>query len=228
MQVPIASLVAQMVGLFLAFVLLLFLPAGTLRWWEGWAYIVLFFAGSIWIIIWLFKHNPGLLNERLTGVGKADQKPWDKVMLGILIPLYIIWTIIMPLDAVRFGWSHVPLWLKVVGGGLVVVSYYLFFLVYRENSFLSPAIRIQHERNQTVVTTGPYRIVRHPMYASFVVQFIGVSLLLGSWLGLVFGLLFTLVASRRAILEERTLRDELPGYADYMEKVHYRLIPGIW
>lgn len=228
MRVLVRRLIAQMVGLFVGFALLLFLPAGTLRWWAGWIFLAIFFGGGIVIILWLLKANPALLNERMTGLGKPDQKAWDKRILAVLIPLYIVWIVVMPLDAVRFHWSHIPLWTQAVGSVLFCISYYMLFLTYRENSFLSPAARIQWERNQTVISTGPYRYVRHPMYASYLAQFIGVSLLLGSWGGLLIGLLFTAVAARRAVLEERMLCEELPGYEDYMTHVKYRLIPYLW
>jgi protein-S-isoprenylcysteine O-methyltransferase Ste14 len=228
MGVPVGKLIAQMAGLFVGFALLLFLPAGTLRWWAGWVFLAIFFGGGIAITLWLSKANPALLNERMTGLGKPDRKAWDKRIMAVLIPLYIVWVVVMPLDAVRFHWSHVPLWAQVVGGVLFCVSYYMLFLTYRENPFLSPAARIQRERGQTVISTGPYHYVRHPMYASYLVQFIGASLLLGSWVGLLVGLLFTVVAARRAVLEERMLREELPGYEDYMTHVKYRLIPYLW
>jgi protein-S-isoprenylcysteine O-methyltransferase Ste14 len=107
-------------------------------------------------------------------------------------------------------------------------SFYFFFLTFRENSFLSPVVRIQNERGHTVVSTGPYHYVRHPMYAGFLPFMIGTPLLLGSWYGVLLGLAFMIVLARRAVLEERTLQKELRGYADYMTQVKYRLIPYIW
>ena len=228
MKVPLVSLSLQMVVMFTAFMLCLFLPAGTLNWVPGWVFMAIFFGGGILSVIWLLKTNPALLNERLTGLGKENRPDWDKRIMAVLIPLYVVWVVVMPLDAVRFHWSHIPVWGQVVGGVIFVISYYLLFLTYRENSFLSPAIRIQQERGQTVISTGPYHYVRHPMYASFLLQFIGVSLLLGSWFGLLLGLLFTTIAARRAVLEENLLRKELPGYAEYMTNVRYRIIPYVW
>lgn len=228
MKVPVGKLMAQMVGLFVGYTLLLFLPAGTWAWGAGWVFLAIFFGGGMAFVLWLLKANPALLNERMTGLGKAGQPEWDKRILTVLILLYLVWLVVMPLDAVRFHLSHIPLWVQVVGGWLFCISYYLLFLTYRENSFLSPAIRIQRERGQTVISTGPYRYVRHPMYASFLVQFIGASLLLGSWAGVLVGLLITMLVARRAVLEERMLREELPGYAEYMTRVKYRLIPYVW
>ncbi len=228
MKVPVGKLIAEMVGVFAGYALLLFLPAGTLRWWAGWAFLAISFGCGIIIIRWLLKENPGLLYERMTGLGRPEQAAWDKPLSTAMILLYIAWVVVMPFDAVRFHWSHIPFWLQIVGGMIFIISNYLLFATYRANSYLSPVIRLQPDRGQTVISTGPYRYVRHPMYASFLVQFIGASLLLGSWLGVLVGLLITAVGARRAILEERLLRDGLPGYAEYMARVKYRLIPYLW
>ena len=119
--------------------------------------------------------------------------------------LFFAWLILMPLDAVRFQWSQVPVWLQVVGAMVLLGSFSLFFLTFRENSYLSPVVRIQEERGQTVVSTGPYHYVRHPMYAAFVLLVLGTPLLLGSWYGILLGLILVVMVARRAVLEERTL-----------------------
>jgi protein-S-isoprenylcysteine O-methyltransferase Ste14 len=134
----------------------------------------------------------------------------------------------MALDSVRFQWSQVPVWLQIVGIILLVCSFYLLFLTFQENSYLSPVVRIQEERGQTVISTGPYHYVRHPMYAAIVIFMAGTALLLGSWYGIVLGLILGVILARRAVLEERTLRAELPGYGAYMAQVKYRLIPYVW
>ena len=118
--------------------------------------------------------------------------------------------------------------LQVFGFTLLLVSFYVFYLAFRENPFLSPAVRIQKERGQKVVSTGPYRHVRHPMYAGFIFYAIGTAFMLGSWLGFGFGLLLFGAVARRAVFEEQTLLRELPGYDGYMKSVRYRLIPRIW
>jgi protein-S-isoprenylcysteine O-methyltransferase Ste14 len=141
---------------------------------------------------------------------------------------FLAWLVLMPLDAVRFHWSQMPVWLQVAGAILLLCSFYLLFLTVRENSFLSPAVRIQKERGHTVVSTGPYRYVRHPMYAATIILTVGTSLLLGSWYGLLFGLILVVGLALRAVQEERVLREELPGYDVYMSQVKYRLIPYIW
>jgi protein-S-isoprenylcysteine O-methyltransferase Ste14 len=111
---------------------------------------------------------------------------------------------------------------------LLVTSFALFFLTFRENAYLSPAVRVQRDRDQVVVSTGPYRHVRHPMYAAFILYALGTNLLLGSWYGLLLALVLIVMVAWRAVREERTLREELPGYEEYMAEVKYRLIPHLW
>jgi protein-S-isoprenylcysteine O-methyltransferase Ste14 len=228
MTVNRTLLTAQIVGMFVVFALALFLAAGTVAWPAGWAFLVLFFGFTIALSRWLLIHSPGLLTERMTGIGKPDQKTWDKVFFGVANLLFLAWLIVMPLDAVRFHWSQMPGWFQVVGAILLLGSFYLFFLTFRENAYLSPAVRLQTERGQTVVSSGPYQYVRHPMYATAIILLIGTSLLLGSWYGLVVVLILVVAIAFRAVQEERTLREELPGYDAYMTKVKYRLIPYVW
>lgn len=224
----VKMLIAQVAGMFVVFALALFLSAGTVAWIAGWAYLILFFSFVIALSMWLSKYNPGLLTERMTGIGKSDQKSWDKVWYAVVLLLFLAWLVFMPLDAVRFRWSHIPMWLQVAGVILLLCSFYFFFLVFRENSFLSPAIRLQSEREQKVISTGPYHLIRHPMYGTAILFFIGTCLLLGSWYGL--GVSIPIVAGIvwRILQEEKTLLLELPGYDVYMLEVKYRLIPFIW
>src|SRR5579884_2153364 len=184
MAVDLRRLAAQVGGMAVVFGLALFGAAGTVAWPAGWAFLGLFFGFVAALSGWLARHDPALLNERMTGVGKADQKGWDRVWFAATSLLFLGWLVAMPLDAVRFGWSRVPRWLRLAGALAVLGSFWLFFLVFRENSYLSPAVRVQAERGQTVVSTGPYRFVRHPMYAAAAAFLAGGSLLLGSWLGL--------------------------------------------
>ena len=165
--------------------------------------------------------------ERMTGIGKPNQPIWDKVFFVAVELFFLAWLVLMPLDAVRFRWSQMPGWLQVVGAVLLLCSLYLFFLTFRENPYLSPAVRIQPERGQTVISTGPYRYVRHPMYAGVIPFVVGTTFLLGSWYGLL-GLIIVVGIAFRAVREERVLRLELPGYEAYMARVKYRLIPYVW
>jgi protein-S-isoprenylcysteine O-methyltransferase Ste14 len=164
----------------------------------------------------------------MTGIGKPGQPIWDRVFFAMIEMLFLAWLVLMPLDAVRFRWSHVPIWLQVLGGVILVNSLYLFFLTFKENPYLSPAVRVQTERGQTVVSTGPYHYVRHPMYAAVIPFTVGTTLLLGSWYGLLFGLILIVAIGFRAVQEENVLRVELAGYDAYMARVKYRLIPYIW
>jgi protein-S-isoprenylcysteine O-methyltransferase Ste14 len=227
MAINSTLLVTQTAILFLVIALLLFLPAGTIAWFSGWIFLVLFFCSVIAITIWLYRHDPGLLQERMT-LFKSDQETWDKVLVILVQVFFYAWLILMPLDAVRFRWSQMPVWLQVIGAIILLCSFYLFFLTFRENPYLSPAVRIQKERGHTVISTGPYRHVRHPMYAAFILFVLGTSLLLGSWYGVLSGLIQVVIIARRAVLEERMLRKGLKGYDRYMEQVKYRFIPCVW
>jgi protein-S-isoprenylcysteine O-methyltransferase Ste14 len=122
----------------------------------------------------------------------------------------------------------VPVWLRVVGAVLICVTFYVMWLVTRENSFAAPVVKVQKERGHKVVSTGPYAFVRHPMYGGIIPLFIGTPLLLGSWWGLLFSVVLLLLLAIRAVLEERTLMAELDGYADYARRVRYRLVPRLW
>lgn len=210
------------------FALVLFLPAGTVDWPAGWCFLGLFIGFVVALSLWLVRYNPELLAERMSGVGHPDQKAWDKLYLGVIGVAFFAWLALMALDAVRFRWSHVPTWVQWAGAAMLVGSFYLFYLTFRENSYLSPGVRVQQERAQTVVSTGPYRYVRHPMYAAFAALAVGTALLLGSWWGLGGGLVLIVLVARRAVLEERVLRLELAGYETYEARVKFRLVPYVW
>jgi protein-S-isoprenylcysteine O-methyltransferase Ste14 len=221
------KLAVQVAAMALVFGAILFLPAGTLRWPGAWAFLVLMFGFTIALSVWLLRHDPELLAERMTGIGRADQERWDKVLLSITAVVFFAWLVGMGLDA-RFGWSAVPTWLQLVGALLLLASFWIFFLTFRENAFLSPAVRIQTERAHRVVRSGPYGHVRHPMYAGFILFAAGTALLLGSWYGALGALVLIAIIARRAVLEERVLRERLEGYGAYMKEVRYRFVPGVW
>ena len=227
MLVNVKQVIGQFVGVVLAFTLALFLPIGTFAWLAGWVFLVLFLGFYLAVTLWLFKHNPGLLQERMH-LGSSDQKGWDKVLFPLLLLFPFVWLMFIALDAVRFQWSPLPVWLQFVGALVLLGSFYLLFLTFRENTYLSTIVRIQADRGHTVVSTGPYHYVRHPMYTGMLAFFVGTPLLLGSGYGIVGGLLLMLMLARRAVLEERTLQTELHGYAAYMRQVKYRLVPYVW
>ena len=144
---------------FLFIALVLFLPAGTLLWPAGWVFLLLLLGYTLVNIGLLYTSSPGLLQERLS-FSQPNQKTWDKVLMPLFYLLCLAWAILMPLDAVRFHWSYVPLFLQVIGTLVLIASFPLMILTFRENAFLSPTVRIQEERGQTVVSTGPYHYVR--------------------------------------------------------------------
>lgn len=208
--------------------LLLFL-SGDWFWMEGWIFSSWFIVMCFSTILYLYCHDPELLNERYKKPGDANQKGWDKyVVVGIVIG-FIAWIIIMPLDAKRFEWSKsFPIWLKAVGGIGLLLSFFFFFRSYTDNTFLSPLVRIQSERKQKVISTGVYGFVRHPMYLGAILLFIGTPLLLGSYVGIAFGLLMIVLLAFRSLGEEKMMLNELEDYEAYKQKVKYRFIPFIW
>ena len=213
---------------FAVFVALLFVSAGTLLWPAGWAFLALFFGFALAIVLWLARKEPELLAERMSSPMQSGQPLWDKVFVVAVMVLFVAWLISMPLDAVRFGWSEVPGWLQILGALGVVLSFYIMFLTFRENAYLALVVKVQEERGQSVVSTGPYRYVRHPMYASTFLFFPGSALLLGSWWGLMFCTVLLGLLVWRIPLEERMLENGLDGYDEYARKVRYRLIPRVW
>lgn len=227
-RVNLAKLTVQTAVMMLVIALALFLPAGTLRWPAAWIFLTAQFGLSVAESIWLIRFNPALMNERMSGLGRKDQEKRDKVLMSIVAVAFFGWFVLIGFDAVRFRWSHVPLWVQALGGLAFLASFPLFHAAFRENSFLSPAVRVQTERAQTVVRTGPYSRVRHPLYAGFAAYVVGAALMLGSWWGV--GGAFVLIAlvARRAVLEERVLREKLPGYDEYLREVRYRFVPGVW
>ena len=204
---------------------LLFGCAGTLRFWHAWVYLFLFFALSAVITLDLLRHDPALLQRRLKGGPTAEARPLQRViMLGA--SLGFIGLLVVPALDFRYCWSSVPLSGVVLGDVLFVVGFGLIGRVYRENTYTSATIQVV--AGQRLIDTGPYAVVRHPMYASALLYLIGTPLALGSYWGflaLAFMLPFLLW---RLVDEERLLSRELPGYAAYEARVRYRLIPGVW
>jgi protein-S-isoprenylcysteine O-methyltransferase Ste14 len=208
--------------------ILLFAAAGDWRWPQGWAFVVIFFLGSILFSLWLMRRDPALLAARLGPLSQQGQPLWDKIFLLVFVLVWFGWLALMGLDARRWHSSEMPLWLNGAGGLLVILGYLATMRVFRENSFAAPVVRLQSERAQRVIDSGPYALVRHPMYASALIYLVGMPLLLGSWYGLLGVPLFLAGLASRAVAEEKLLKRELPGYADYMSRVRFRLIPGIW
>lgn len=206
---------------------LMFLSAGTLHWTAAWVYIVVMVGLSLTMGVALARRDPGLMNERLRPPIQKNQTAADKILLSILLAGIFAWLALMGLDY-RFGWSETPVWVQVVGMLVLLVGIWICYLTMLENSFAAPVVKIQDERGQKVITTGPYAYVRHPMYAGAILYFAGTALLLGSWWGLALVLVFIVLLAIRTFIEEKTLRTGLRGYDDYAARVRYKLIPMVW
>lgn len=205
---------------------LLFLPAGTWRWPAAWLYLGLYLSFAVPVMIWLFHRNPALLAERLDWTKRAPKR-WDRALMAGLIPVFVALYVVAGLDF-RFGWSRVPLAPRVVAFALMGGFYAVLTLVLRENTHLSRVVEVHPEAGHRVVTTGPYAVVRHPMYAGYVAWLFGVPVGLGSWPALIPGVVLAVAIVVRTVLEDRTLHVELPGYRDYAARVRFRLVPGLW
>jgi protein-S-isoprenylcysteine O-methyltransferase Ste14 len=209
-------------------VLVLYL-AGDWLWIEGWIFDIWFLAVCLTTITYLRRKDPELLAERMKPKFGAGQMKWDRYFLPFFQGLFVVWIIIMPLDARRFHWTApLPLWLRGIGFLGLAGSFFFLFRAFAENTFASPLVRIQTERHQHVVTTGVYSIIRHPMYLGGILLNLATPLLLGSKYGLVIGALVTLMIAGRIIGEEKMLATQLEGYEDYRKRVKYRLIPFVW
>ena len=205
---------------------LLFLPAGRWNWPEAWAVLVAYGAFLVLSGVWWLWKDPAQLRERDRVA--ANVKTWDKVIVRAYWPCRVLTVVIAGLDAGRFRWSSVPLPVEALGwlGQVVAVSAMLW--AGATNTYLSRFARIQDDRGHTVVTSGPYGYVRHPMYAGVIVLFLCIPLVLGSWLALLPGAANAVLMVIRARQEDRMLRAELGGYEVYAHRVRYRLLPGVW
>jgi protein-S-isoprenylcysteine O-methyltransferase Ste14 len=216
----------QVVILFAALSLALLLAAGRLDWWEAWAFLGAYFLISLTAVLSMVRTDPQLSAERAQ-IGEGS-KGWDKAIIAAQSLLSLSLFVVIGLDAGRFGWSHVPPWLRIIAVLGMIPAFGLPAWASKVNTYLSGTVRIQSERGHRVVSQGPYRWIRHPMYAGMVVYDVCVPLLLGSWWGLVVGSVMIALVFIRTALEDRTLQAELPGYAEYAQRVRYRLLPGIW
>lgn len=214
--VVLALLVALIAGL-----------AGRWDWWAGWSFLLAFVFFSVVLTLWLAQRDPELVRERNEdGGGRAAT--WDKVITSIMVVLEIGILVVAALDAGRFGWSPVPLWVQVCGCLAMIPAAAIVPWVLTTNTFASSVARLQDDRGQVVISDGPYRYLRHPMYAAVSLIALTLPLVLGSWWALIPGGLLALLFVIRTALEDRMLRQELPGYKAYTHDVRYRLIPGLW
>ena len=204
--------------------IIMFLPAGDIRWAKGWLMIVVFVALTIPSMVYMWRVNPEIFAARRRI--QPGTKGWDRVLLMVLLPTMLAIYPVAALDDGRFHWSRVPLWLVVVGYLLLTTSWGLFMWVESVNKFAEPGVRVDAE--QKVIDTGPYAIVRHPMYMGVPSFSVGTALALGSYWALVPAALLLPILVGRTAMEDRTLRAELAGYKQYASRVRYRLLPGVW
>jgi len=208
------------------FIAALFLPAGRLDWWAGWAFLIAFFGATIILTLWMRRRDPALMDERSRTA--ENVKSWDKAIMGVYTVLLFGMLVAAGLDAGRFGWSDMPSALRALGWLGLLAAFALGWWVMASNPFLSRMVRIQDERGQVVVTSGPYNYVRHPMYVGTITFVICVPLVLGSFWALIPAVLIDILFVVRTAMEDRTLMEELPGYSEYASRTRYRLFPGIW
>jgi len=203
--------------------------SGDWLWLEGWIFSLWFDAMVLSNVIYLYLKDPALLAERSKAPGSDNQKQWDKYLIIGIYLWALVWFIVMPLDAKRFGWSPIfPVWLKVLGGVALLPALYLIYQATVENTYLSTLVRIQTDRKQHVISTGVYGFVRHPLYLGCLLMVLGAPLLLGSLYGFIIGFIGVIAVVGRIIGEENMLVNELEGYEEYKKKVKYRLVPFVW
>ena len=225
MKEPLPSLIRSSVIGTIVLMTLLFIPAGTLNYWQGWAYVAVAIIASGTYTVYLAKYDPALLKRR-TEAGIAHEKePAQKVIISFLFIAFFALVVLPPLD-VRFSWSSVPWYISVFGDALIIISFYVFYLVSKVNTYAAANVRV--EEGQKVISTGVYGLVRHPMYFGALFLIVGTPLALGSWWTLVLIPLFLPILYFRIANEEKVLLRDLQGYEEYTSKVRSRLIPYIW
>ena len=213
--------------LFLSFFLaiLLFFPAWTFHYWEAWLFLAIFMTSTFAITLYLFKYDMKLLERRMKRGSGAEKLHSQKIIHALLQTAFISILIVSSLDH-RFAWSVVPVYIIVIGDILVAAGLSIIFLVFKENSFASATIQISVD--QVIISTGPYGLVRHPMYGGAMVMFMGIPLSLDSYWGILGSISLILIIIFRLLDEKKFLLAHLPGYEGYSSKVKYRLLPYIW
>jgi protein-S-isoprenylcysteine O-methyltransferase Ste14 len=214
-----------LVFLLLVMAVLLFIPAWTLDYWQAWSFLAVYFASSLAITLYLMKKDPKLLERRMSGGPTAEKEPTQKIIM-LFTSLGFIGLIVFPALDHRFAWSHVPPYVVLTGDVLIALGFLCIFFVFRENTFSSSTIEITPD--QKVISTGPYALVRHPMYAGALIMLLGIPLALGSWWGLLVIVAMVPALIWRLFDEETFLVRNLPGYVEYRKHVPYRLIPLVW
>ena len=205
--------------------LLIFVPAGTLRFWPGWLFSMVFLASVVFLTFYFLKRDPHLIENRMKAGPGAEQQRSQKIIQAFTGALAALLVIVPGLDH-RYGWSSVPAWIVIGANALVLLGFLIIYRVFEENSFAASTIKVEAE--QRVISTGPYRLVRHPMYAGGALLLLATPLALGSYWALPVAIAITLAIVVRLLDEERYLSVNLPGYDTYCREVRYRLIPMAW
>ncbi len=203
----------------------LFLPAGFVSFWQAWVYLAVFAGSTILITAYLVKNDQELLAGRVKAGPVAETQRSQRTIQS-LASLFFIGLFIVPGLDFRFGWSNVSPVVSLISDGFVALGFFIVFLVFRENSYARATIEVTAE--QKVITSGPYSLVRHPMYAGAMLLILFTPVALGSWVAVPFSILLILIIVARLLDEERFLQANLSGYKEYCQKVHYRLVPFIW
>ncbi|MBE7056509.1 MAG: isoprenylcysteine carboxylmethyltransferase family protein [Ruminococcaceae bacterium] len=207
---------------FILIAALLFLPAGTFKYTNGWLFIGLLFIPMLILGVVLLLKAPGLLQKRLNAKEKQDTQ---KGIVAFSALIFLVGFILAGLDF-RFAWTKIPLPIVIAGAVILLASYALYGVVMKQNEYLSRIIEVQE--GQKVIDTGLYGIVRHPMYTATIFLFLSIPIVLSSWVSLAVFALYPVVIVVRVLNEEKVLAEGLPGYVEYMKKVKYRLIPFVW
>lgn len=200
----------------------LFLPAWSFNFWQAWIFMGVLFIPLLFVAAYFLKHNPEFVVRRLQ---YKEKEVRQKLIIKIANISFFI-GFLMPGFDFRYGWSNIPVWLVIAGNIVVMVSYLFIFRVFKENSYASRIIEVQ--KGQKVISTGPYAVIRHPMYAGIIPMYLGIPFALGSYYELPFLIPVFIVIILRILNEEEVLKRDLKGYKEYTKKVKYRLIPGIW
>jgi protein-S-isoprenylcysteine O-methyltransferase Ste14 len=223
----VLRVVIQSVVTMAVMALLLFALAGTTQWLGGTVFIAAMGGGGLMIGLSLARSDPVLLKDRMSSLGQ--KKPLsERILLPLLHVLFSIWVGFMALDVRWFGAAQLPAWVNLAGGAAILLCFLATLRVFRENTFATAIVKLQEERGHKVIDTGPYAVVRHPLYLAAILAYFAIPFALGSWIGLLGWPLLVLLVIVRILMEEHFLRRELAGYSDYMKKVRYRLVPHVW
>lgn len=219
------KMLVSLIGLILVMGAMIFAAAGTFDYWQAWLFLACYFGASLIVSLWLVRHDPALLERRMRGGPFAEGERNQKIIMTITSLGFIAGLVVPGLDR-RFGWSHMPDAIVILGAILHVIGWFGILAVFRANTYAAATIKV--EAGQKVISTGPYAIVRHPMYAAALLMIFAIPIALGSWWGLLIFVALLPALVWRLLDEERVLLRDLEGYAAYRRRVPSRLIPFVW